>query len=66
MNGYKKINHFDVNLYIFQKYLYSKIKFNSNLIFIRNATYSNIGSNLHIRFHHYEMESTKILENESM
>ncbi|RNA05966.1 hypothetical protein BpHYR1_052408 [Brachionus plicatilis] len=27
-------------------------KLNSNLIFIRNATYSNIDSNMHIRFHH--------------
>ncbi|RNA10377.1 hypothetical protein BpHYR1_048164 [Brachionus plicatilis] len=27
--------------------------FNSDLIFIRNATYSNIGSYMHIRFHHY-------------
>ncbi|RNA36091.1 hypothetical protein BpHYR1_035013 [Brachionus plicatilis] len=32
-------------------YYYQKL--NSNLIFIRNATYSNIGSNMHIRFHHY-------------
>ncbi|RNA12884.1 hypothetical protein BpHYR1_018438 [Brachionus plicatilis] len=36
-------------------------KLNSNLIFIRNATYSNIGSNMHVRFHHYEMKSSHIM-----
>ncbi|RNA40592.1 hypothetical protein BpHYR1_021543 [Brachionus plicatilis] len=51
----------DVTIFLIQKLnIFNKFfkknfiqKLNSNLIFIRNATYSNIGSNMHVRFHHY-------------